>query len=53
MVLGEDRLADSMRELKQDTLQTLDSFKAQLKFALEDVEKQALGKGAGLAMVGG
>ena len=48
--LWEDRLADSMRELKKDTLQTLDSLKAQLKFALEDVEKQALGRGDGVEL---
>ena len=43
--IWEDCLADSMRELQKDTLQKLDSLKAQLKLALEEVEKQALGRG--------
>ena len=38
-------MADSMRELQKDTLQKLDNLKAQLKLALEEVGKQALGRG--------
>ena len=38
-------MADSMRELQKDTLQKLGNLKAQLKLALDEVGKQALGRG--------
>ena len=48
--IWDDRLAVSMRELQKDTWQKLDTFKAQLKLVLEEVEKQVFEKGEGLEL---
>ena len=40
--IWDDRLAVSMRELQKDTWQKLDTFKAQLKLVLEEVEKAGI-----------
>ena len=45
MVSGMIAWQPSMRELQTDTWQKLGTFKAQLKFVLEEVEQQVLGRG--------